>query len=218
MLNQRVTPFHQERVDLVTDFSKNEEISRIMPGKKDFLSVVRYRKKEHAQKYLICCNLKETYQKLKETHPDMKIEFSQFAPLSPMECCRSKWISLARLDKRYLNKLEYRREGKRSHRGTTGWALAIPRLLECWYTTDGNHTILYAVHAFQNTQKGSQYMHVRKEPFCLKMHHKWSQIVRISQSPWGERPYSPYMYCTCTCTCAHRKNNQKIRKEPFCLW
>ena len=43
--NPSVMPFPQETVDQVTAFYKNEEISQTMPGKKDFLSVVKDRKK-----------------------------------------------------------------------------------------------------------------------------------------------------------------------------
>ena len=40
LLNLRVIPFPQETVDLVTDFYENEGTNRIMPGKRDFLSVI----------------------------------------------------------------------------------------------------------------------------------------------------------------------------------
>ena len=52
-------------MDHVTLFYKSEEISRMMPGKKDFFSVLKDGRKEHAQKHLILCNLKEAYQKFK---------------------------------------------------------------------------------------------------------------------------------------------------------
>ena len=68
-------------MDQVTAFYKSEEISRTMPGKKDFLSVVKDGKKLHAQKHLILCNLKEAYQKFKEKSPVRKIGFSKFVAL-----------------------------------------------------------------------------------------------------------------------------------------
>ena len=43
--NPRVMPFPQETVDQVMAFYKSEEISQTMPGKKDFLSVVKDGKK-----------------------------------------------------------------------------------------------------------------------------------------------------------------------------
>ena len=58
-----------------------------MPGKKDFVSVknILTGKKEHKQKRLILCNLKELYIKFRETH-DMKIGFSTFCTLRPKWC------------------------------------------------------------------------------------------------------------------------------------
>ena len=54
--NPKVVPFPQGIVDHVTLFYKSEEISRMMPGKKDFFSVLKDGRKEHAQKHLILCN------------------------------------------------------------------------------------------------------------------------------------------------------------------
>ena len=61
-----------------------------MPGKKDYISVGR---KEHRQKRLILCNLKEAYEQFKAKHPGTKLGFSTFAMLRPKECvlaCRSQ--------------------------------------------------------------------------------------------------------------------------------
>ena len=48
-------------VNDVHKFYKSCEVSRIMPGKKDKVTVVRDGVKSHAQKHLILCNLKEAY-------------------------------------------------------------------------------------------------------------------------------------------------------------
>ena len=47
----------KEVIDLVTEFYCNDEFSRMMPGKKDFVSLAR---NQHMQKRLILCNLKGT--------------------------------------------------------------------------------------------------------------------------------------------------------------
>ena len=70
-------------VQLVQDFYSSDEASRAMPGKKDYVSVGR---KVHRQKQLILCNLKEAYEQFKAQHPGVKLGFSTFATLRPIEC------------------------------------------------------------------------------------------------------------------------------------
>lgn len=43
-------------------------------------------KREHIQKRLILCNLREAYQKFKENHQNIKIGFSKFASMRPQNC------------------------------------------------------------------------------------------------------------------------------------
>ena len=57
-----------------------------MPGKKDYLSITADGERQHAQKRLILCNIKEAFQLFKEKHPNLKIGFSKFAELRPKEC------------------------------------------------------------------------------------------------------------------------------------
>ena len=57
---------------LVQDFYCNDEQSRVMPGKKDCVSI---KKNTQVQKRLILCNLKELYANFKEQHSDIKIGF-----------------------------------------------------------------------------------------------------------------------------------------------
>ena len=70
----------------VIAFYKSESVSRIMPGKKDSVSVIRNGVKVKEQMHLILSNLKEAYKLFKETHPEHKIGFSKFAELRPKEC------------------------------------------------------------------------------------------------------------------------------------
>lgn len=84
--NKRMPTFPSETVELIQDFYKSEEVSRIMPGKKDFKSVKKENTKVHEQKYLILCNLKEAYNLYKNKNPLIKVGFSKFAELRPKEC------------------------------------------------------------------------------------------------------------------------------------
>ena len=71
-------------VQLLQDLYTSDEVSRAMPGKKDYISVLG--RKEHRQKRLILCNLKEAYEQFKAKHPGTKLGFSTFAMLRPREC------------------------------------------------------------------------------------------------------------------------------------
>ena len=75
-----------ETVDAVTTFYESDDVSRLMPGKKDFLSVKKDGKRHHIQKRLILGNLKEVYHHFKDTFPDCKVGFSKFAELRPKHC------------------------------------------------------------------------------------------------------------------------------------
>ena len=73
-------------VNLVKDFYEFDDISRILPGKKDFVSVRQDDLRVHVQKRLLLGNLKEVYQQFKKKHPIEKIGFSKFAELYPQHC------------------------------------------------------------------------------------------------------------------------------------
>jgi len=69
------------------EFYELDSISRIMPGKKNFVSVRQGDKRVHVQKRLLLSNLKELYQQFKEKYPIEKIGFSKFAAeLRPQHC------------------------------------------------------------------------------------------------------------------------------------
>ena len=76
----------KEIKETVTEFYLSELVSRQMPGMKDYVSVLVDGQKQHLQKHLVLCNLKEAYKLFKETHPDIKIGFSKFAEIRPRQC------------------------------------------------------------------------------------------------------------------------------------
>ena len=75
-----------ETNDLVQRFYESDEVSRIMPGKKDYVSVRQAEKRVHIQKRLILGNLREIYQLFKERFPSQFVGFSKFAELRPKHC------------------------------------------------------------------------------------------------------------------------------------
>ena len=76
----------REVVDRVEQFYRSEEVSRMMPGKKDVVSLKVNGERKHIQKQLILCNLKELHALFRERNPDIKVGFSKFAELRPKEC------------------------------------------------------------------------------------------------------------------------------------
>ena len=70
----------------VIAFYKDDEVSRILPGKKDYKTVRDGDKKEQRQKRLILMNLNEAFCLFKEKNPDIKIGVSKFCDLKPKEC------------------------------------------------------------------------------------------------------------------------------------
>lgn len=84
--NKRLPTFSKETENIILHFYKSEEISRIMPGKKDYKSVWKGGFKVQEQKHLILCNLREAYKLFKTKHPSLKVGFSKFAELRPKEC------------------------------------------------------------------------------------------------------------------------------------
>ena len=72
-----------EVVETVKLFFEDDEVSRLMPGKKDFVSIGR---NIHKQKRLLLCNLKELYALLIAQYPAVKIGLSRFCSLRPKWC------------------------------------------------------------------------------------------------------------------------------------
>lgn len=70
--------------NIVKAFYNDDENSRIMPGKQDFVSLKRdYESREHVQKRLVLCNLSELYARFKSEYPGVKIGLSKFSQLIP---------------------------------------------------------------------------------------------------------------------------------------
>ena len=73
----------QETTDFVHALYEDDEYSRQLPGKKDYVSI---QKGLHKQKWLVLCNLHELFVAFKERNPDVKIGFSKFCTLRPKWC------------------------------------------------------------------------------------------------------------------------------------
>ncbi|XP_065665336.1 uncharacterized protein LOC136086777 [Hydra vulgaris] len=73
----------QESVNKIIEFYCSDENSRLISGKKDFVSIAR---RSHMQKRLILSNLKELYAKFKTCYPDIKTCFSNFCSHRPKWC------------------------------------------------------------------------------------------------------------------------------------
>ena len=74
-------------IDCVCSFYQSDDISRIMPGKKDFVSVKQEGgKRVHIPKRLVLNNLDEVYLEFRDQFPEQKVGFSKFAELRPKQC------------------------------------------------------------------------------------------------------------------------------------
>ena len=64
-------PLAPKTADLVCGFYESDDVSRIMPGKKDFASVKQGEQRVHIQKRLVLSNLREVYQLFKDRFPTL---------------------------------------------------------------------------------------------------------------------------------------------------
>ena len=76
-------PLSPATINAVTSLNDSNSFMRVLPGKKNFVSVGY---KLHEQKRLILCNLVELYAAFTERYPNIKIGFSSFASLRPKQC------------------------------------------------------------------------------------------------------------------------------------
>ena len=77
----------QETKQTVLAFYESEEISRLLPGKKDCVSIrLPDKTKIKKQKRLLLSNISEIYAQFKKENPDMKSGISTFALLRPKWC------------------------------------------------------------------------------------------------------------------------------------
>ena len=79
-------PLPSETCTLVQSFYEDDEVSRMMPGRKDFVSVRQEAGRVQVQKRLVLTNLKEAYLLFKDKFPGHKLGFSKFAALRPKHC------------------------------------------------------------------------------------------------------------------------------------
>lgn len=75
----------EEEIKLVENFFNRDDISRICPGKKDFLSIKTSEGRELRQKRLLLVNVNEAYELFKKEEPGLKIGRSKFASLRPCQ-------------------------------------------------------------------------------------------------------------------------------------
>lgn len=70
----------------VKQFYLLDDISRIMPGRKDFVSIKTLNGRVHKQKRLLLFNLKDIFEQFKLQFPNIKISLSKFKSLRPRQC------------------------------------------------------------------------------------------------------------------------------------
>ncbi len=75
-----------ETVSTVREFYESDDISRIMPGKRNFVSIRQKGKRVHFQNRLILSNLREAFEEFKSIFPNHKVGFSKFAEFRPKHC------------------------------------------------------------------------------------------------------------------------------------
>ena len=75
--------FSEITLNRVNNVYHDDKFIRQMPGKKDYVSIGR---KQHMQKRLTLCNLKELYVSFKTKYPQEVIGFSKFCSLRPKWC------------------------------------------------------------------------------------------------------------------------------------
>ena len=68
---------------LVVQFYQQDSISRMMPGKKDYVSMVINGTREHVQKRLLLFNLNDAYRQFKDENGGIKVGLSKFKELRP---------------------------------------------------------------------------------------------------------------------------------------
>ena len=79
-----------ETTDLIIRFYESDEISRVLPGKKDYVSVKKEGKRVHVQKRLVLCDLKEAYMISFQLTKYRILEIRRVASQA-LCACRCKW-------------------------------------------------------------------------------------------------------------------------------
>lgn len=82
----RGKPLSDDTVRLIQDFYHEDDISRVMPGAKDFVSVREGGSRIQKQRRLLLLNLNELHNQFNARHPEIKVGLSKFCELRPKEC------------------------------------------------------------------------------------------------------------------------------------
>ena len=82
-LRRHLASLKPEIIAAVKDFYARGDISRISPGKRDFITVNIENKKMRLQKRHMYMSIKETHGMFKEENPEVKIGLTKFAELRP---------------------------------------------------------------------------------------------------------------------------------------
>lgn len=72
-----------DTMKMVKDFYECDDVSRQLPGKKDFIIIREDGKKEYMQKRLLVYHLREVYTLFQEQNPNVKIGLSKFCEMRP---------------------------------------------------------------------------------------------------------------------------------------
>ena len=75
-----------EDLQVITNFFTDDEYSRQLPGRKDYVSVRIEGKKQHMQKRHLLGTLSELYEAFKVDHPAIKLSFAKFCSVRPKWC------------------------------------------------------------------------------------------------------------------------------------
>ena len=74
-----------ETKKLVTEFYQRYDVGRVVPEKRDTVTVITANGDEKLQKRHLYMHIKETYAGFKDKHPNVKICISKFASLRPSQ-------------------------------------------------------------------------------------------------------------------------------------
>lgn len=77
-----------ETLSTVKLFYEDDEISRMMPGSQDSITVKQGNLREKVQKRLMLSSLRESYYEFKKKHPLAKVGFTKFTMLRPKNCMK----------------------------------------------------------------------------------------------------------------------------------
>lgn len=79
-------PVSNNIVDEVESFYTSDQWSRLMPGRKDYVTIVKNGVREQVQKRLLLGNIKTLHEKFTVKNPQLKISLSAFTKLRPRSC------------------------------------------------------------------------------------------------------------------------------------